>query len=379
MTLVMSLVAAAVSAYIAAGAATKMRARPAGAADLLALVGIRYGERFGTPLYRVIGVVEFAMAGLALWPGSAQRLGLIAQAALLTAFVGVVGVARHTGVPCGCFGGGRTRPRGVHVGVALLACAAAWTLAVGPRPHPTALIGVVMGCIAGFVVTEIPRSRRVDNEGRESERLLTRRAAITKGATALAALGGGLAFGWKHALPAAATTSQRQLAPRHPTQAEIAAAQQSELGAAMLLDHGLDPSLIAWDQATWYDDRWPTRTIGMLIAPVRASAVSYVHVPSAIDGAREGAALLQEDLTGSVRQGGAIYELDKGRLVPDQSSLYTTSGPFESDFIDCLTGVGGAVLAMCCALCGFARSMWGPCCGCCAIGVAIGCLWISIT
>jgi len=155
------------AALLAIGGAMKAW-RPQDTANALRGVGLPGSSL----LVRVGGVVELIIGATALAAGSTVSAVLVALSyTVFLAFV-VTALRRHVPVAtCGCFGKVDTPPSRVHVGVNLVAVAAAVTVAVDPgaglidtiRIQPLAgvpyLLLVALGVGLVFVaLTSLPRT-----------------------------------------------------------------------------------------------------------------------------------------------------------------------------------------------------------------------------
>ncbi|MGN6608058.1 MAG: MauE/DoxX family redox-associated membrane protein [Jatrophihabitans sp.] len=103
------------------------------------------GPTTGPALVRLVGVVEVAVAAAVVTLGG--RTPAVALAVLYAAFVGVVGLAilRHSSASCGCFGATDAPIGRGHLGVDLVALAAAIATAV----HPAGALGGLTGLPTG--------------------------------------------------------------------------------------------------------------------------------------------------------------------------------------------------------------------------------------
>jgi hypothetical protein len=380
MAVVVSALATLVGGYLAAGAVAKARSGR-GSTDVLDHLASRWPalRRAG---WRPVAAVEMGVAVAAAAPLATQQLGVVLQAVLLTAFVGLLWTARQAGVPCGCFGLERSRPSVTRLAFAVAAAAMAWAVAALTPEGPFALAGVVGGGLVGIAVAwpSGRGTRGADDDARQAGTTVTRRAAITRGIAAVGTMAGATLFGWQRApMAGALTAGERTITPRAPLPDEVAEARASTHAAELLRVHGFDHERVAWARATAYDDRWADRTIVSLVAPIAGTA-TYLAYVGASPGVPEATAVLDDSVTGWVRIGEREYRLDEGDLVHGlEPLLIATSKDGELDFGECLTKYGGAVVSLCCAACGFGGpQIWGPCCGGCAIGTVIGCLLVTI-
>jgi hypothetical protein len=327
----------------------------------------------------VLATFELAVAVGAASPFAAQRLALVVQAVLLTAFVGLIVVARRADVPCGCHGAGDAKPRASRLVVGGAASGAAWLVAAGPLPGITAMSGVVLGClVAVALVRAVPTAPDpvAHPEARRAGEQMTRRSAMAHGATAIAAMAAGILFGWKGAPVAGALESGRRITPRLAHDEERRAAAASARVAELLAQYRVDARQVAWDRALSYEDGSGDRTIVTLVAPIVGSDLTVGHVGAGAGLPAEVVTLLDSGLTGSVAADDRTYELEKGRIVGGR--YINTTSSFAGDFNECLSSTGAGVIALCCGLCGFTGpAVMGPCCGGCAIGTLIGCLYVA--